>query len=64
LARFFPPLSDEMYRRIMELALFGELRRRPCRRSMTTPPPTMNDELPPWLSTKEAALKVALWLCR
>jgi hypothetical protein len=24
----------------------------------------MTDDLPPWLSTKEAALKVALWLYR
>jgi hypothetical protein len=31
---------------------------------MTMTTPTMNDELPPWLSTKEAALQVALWLMR
>jgi hypothetical protein len=24
----------------------------------------MNDELPPWLTTKEAAIRVALWLMR
>jgi hypothetical protein len=29
---------------------------------MTTP--TMTDELPPWLSTKETALAVAGWLMR
>jgi hypothetical protein len=42
IAPYFPPVSDETWRRVMELALLGELP--DPRRSLPTPPPRSPDD--------------------